>query len=297
LESKYRAGKNANLYSAENDKEEFLQRAEAIKKNLSKQAVVKENLKGDKGSCLVEISQDEFEEKISTYISQTELLVEQALHEANMKPKDVDYILLVGGSTRIPAFVKSLKNIFGKEPLSKVNVDEAVALGAAISAGLKTVAENPQKMTANMVRELKSTKLTDVANASYGVISITQDEKLNKEVPINSIIIKKNTPLPCSATDTFYTMVDNQQAVDIRITQGEGSDPDFVDKIGQTIMSLPSGRPKGQKIEVTYEYDENQRMKCTFKDIASGDFKEVEFNLNKKSGKALALDLGDILVE
>jgi molecular chaperone DnaK len=295
LETKYKSEKNTNLCSNTNDKEDFLLLSENIKKQLSIKTAVKQNLKGDGGSCMIEISREEFEEKISNYIAQTELLAEHLLHETNVKPKDIDHILLVGGSTRIPAFAQSIKAIFGKEPLNKVNVDEAVALGAAIKAGIVTAKDFPQKMTANMLRELKSTKLTDVANHSYGTIISAYDEKLDKYILENTIIIKKNTPLPCSVTNMFYTIDNNQEAIDISITQGEDNDPDFVDYVGERTMKLPPNRPRGQEIEVIYEYDENQTMKCTFRDVASGKIEEIYLDLKGKNQNSL--NVNDFLVD
>jgi molecular chaperone DnaK len=222
-------------------------------------------------------------------------LVEQVLHEADIEAKDVSHILLVGGSTRIPAFSKSIKSIMGKEPISKVNVDEAVALGAAIKAGLITVANEPHKVSANIAREINSVKLTDVANHSYGTIISTYDRVLDKHILANSIIIGKNTQLPCSFTKTFYTVSDGQEAVDISITQGEDADPDFVDKIHEENMDLPPNRPSGQPIEVTYQYDENQIMHCIFKDVNSGRSKPIQ--LNMQNSKKKSLDLNSFLVE
>lgn len=290
IEEKYSKETGGKLYADENGKQEFLLIAEDLKKSLSSRASIKQKLSGEDGKITVEVTQAEFEEKISTYVSRTELLVEQVLDEADCEPEDIDYILLVGGSARIPAIQKSIKRLMGKEPIIAVNVDEAVALGAAIKAGLVMVKNNPDAVSSTIAKEMNTIKVGDVANHSYGTISITYDENLQKHISKNSIIIKKNTPLPATQVDTFYTVSDGQNIVDISITQGEDSDPDFVDTIHQEDMELPANRPQGQPIEFTYMYDENQIMKCVFKDINADITKEVSVHLMIDKNKKNTLD-------
>lgn len=290
METKYKNEKGTTLYSDEETKYEMLLESEELKKSLSSRGAKKIKLNGDSGKAVLEFTQKEFEEKISTYISRTELLVEQALYEADCEPEDIDYILLVGGSTRIPAFQKSIKKLMKKEPISAVNVDEAVALGAAIRAGIVMVNKNPSSVSVAVADEVKSISIVDVANSSYGTISATYDEMLQKHVLYNSIIIKKNTPLPCSETQTFYTIYDGQDVIDLSITQGEDTDPDFVDKIHEETMDLPSNRPEGQPIEITYTYDENQMMKCIFEDINTGTKKDISLHLGSNESKKNELD-------
>ena len=295
LNEKYKIEKNEPLYEEEEDRQEFLLNAEELKKKLSTHPIVKEKLKGTAGSLIVEITQEDFEKKISSYVSRTELLVEQVLDESEMEASDVDYILLVGGSTRIPAIRNSIKLLIGKEPIIKVNVDEAVALGAAIKAGLVSVKNNPNSVTPNVARELNRLKVCDIANHSYGTIAVTYDADLQKESLLNNIIIHKNTSLPCSVTKTFYTIHEGQNSLNIRITQGEDADPDFVDTIHNEDMTLPPNRPEGQPIEITYSYDENQIMHCVFKDINSEHKKEVSFKISENVKKNS--DLNSFLVE
>lgn len=290
MEEKYKNENGGSLYSDEETKYDMLLEAEDLKKSLSSRESKKIKLNGDNGKATIEFTQQEFEEKLSTYISRTELLVEQALHEANSEPEDIDYVLLVGGSTRIPAFKKSIKNLMNKEPISAVNVDEAVALGAAIRAGIIMVKENPDRVSTTVANEVNSISIVDVANHSYGTISRTFDETLQQYTLKNSILIKKNTPLPCSETQTFYTIYEGQDGIDISITQGEDTDPDFVEKIHDEAMDLPANRPEGQPVEFTYIYDENQMMKCIFKDINSGTVKEVSIHVGTSEEKKNALD-------
>jgi molecular chaperone DnaK len=290
IEEKYKTQTNGKLYADEDGRHEFLLLAEDIKKSLSSRSSRKEKLAGEDGKVTIEITQSEFEEKISTYISRTELLVEQVLDEADCEESDIDYILLVGGSSRIPAIQKSIKKVMGKEPLVAVNVDEAVALGAAIKAGLVLVKDNPTAVSSTIASEMRTIKVGDVANHSYGAIIISYNENLGKYIDVNSIILKKNTPLPSTMSDTFYTTHEGQEVISIKITQGEDTDPDFVDKIDEIQINLPSNRPDNQPIEVKYSYDENQIMHCEVKDVNSGKVEAKKIDFRVDSSKKNTLD-------
>ena len=284
---KYKRENDGTPYKDDKEKQDRLHEAEDIKKQLSSRSKQTWKLKPDSGNNLtIEISRVEFEEKLSSYVAKTEFLVEKALMEADLEAKNIDEVLLVGGSTRIPVFTQSVKNLIGKEPKKGVNPDEAVALGAAIKAGLVMVEQKPESVSDNIKQELSKTKLTDVANHSYGIFAMSYDKQLQKDVRKNVIIIPKNTPLPCSMSKPFVTRHDNQEVVDCSVTQGEGEDEDFVDVIASTTMQLPPNRPAGQELEFTYNYDTNQRMHCVFKDVASGKTEEVDIHLDGKPSSA-----------
>ena len=115
-----------------------MKKAEEIKKILSVKDKASVTVNGPKGETSFEISKVEFEESIQTYIEKTKMLIEEAMDSAGMKPSRINQVLLVGGSTRVPAVTESLTKLMGKPPVKGVNVDEAVVCGAAIYAGLKT---------------------------------------------------------------------------------------------------------------------------------------------------------------
>jgi molecular chaperone DnaK len=174
-----------------------------------------------------------------------------------------------------------LTDKFGFAPEAAVNVDECVALGASIHAGLTMLREKPEAVPQGIAGGLRDVKLKDVCNHSYGTICAPLDEQTGRHVVRNTILLKKNTPLPCSTTQTFYTMAENQTELQVMITQGEDEDPDFVNKIATEIFELPGGRPAGRPIRVEYSYDANQRMHCEFEDQESGRKLEVEFCIGK----------------
>ena len=121
----------------ENNKE-YIHKAEEFKKILSVKNVANIDVNGPNGLQKIEITREEFEESIQTYIEKIKMLIEEAMEASNMKPSRINQTLLVGGSTRIPIITKVLTELMGKPPVKGVNVDEAVVCGAAIYAGLKT---------------------------------------------------------------------------------------------------------------------------------------------------------------
>jgi molecular chaperone DnaK len=229
----------------------------------------------------VEITREMFEESISSLIARTDILLEVALEEASIKPSEIDNVLLVGGSTRIPLVRQRLEKMFGFSPDATVNVDECVALGSALHAGLTMLREKPDSVPAGICSGLKDIKLTDVCNHSYGTICAPVDKQTGRRVVENRIILKKNTPLPCECSQMFYTLSKGQKVVEITITQGEDSAVEYINKIATHKLKLPANRPAECPIKVTYSYDINQRMHCSFVDIQSGRALEVDFSLNQ----------------
>jgi len=281
LEHMYKKKFSADLISSDEDRAKYEDEAEDIKKTLSRRNVAKKMLYGPGGNMRVEITREMFEKAIAPLMERADILVEVALGEAGIEPTGVDKVLLVGGSTRIPLVQQHLEKTFGKAPETAVNVDECVALGAALHAGLTMLRERPETVSAGISRGLTDINLTDVCNHSYGTICAPFDKVTERRVIQNRIILNKNTPLPCEATQTFYTLKDGQAEVEVTITQGEGSDVEFVNKIATYKFELPPDRPAECPIKVTYSYDVNQRMHCKFEDVKSGRVLEVDLCLDQ----------------
>ena len=277
FEEAYRNEHQTELIQDEQDRAKYEDEAEDVKKTLSRRNSVRKILYGPAGSARVEITREQYEAAIEPLLSRTEILIEVALEEAKNQVSDIEKVLLVGGSTRMPVVQQRLEEKFGFAPEIAVNVDECVALGAAILAGLNMLRDNPKKVSSGIASGLKEVQLKDVCNHSYGTICAPVDEETGRHVVRNSIILQKNTPLPCEATQTFYTMSDGQTELQVSITQGEDEDPDFVNKIATEIFELPPDRPANRPIHVQYSYDVNQRMHCRFLDEESGRTLEVEF--------------------
>lgn len=282
LEERYKDAVGSELVGSDEDRAKYEDEAEDIKKSLSRLPSAKKMLYGSAGSLRCEVKREEFEKKISKLIARTDMLLEVALEEAKLKTSDIDEVLLVGGSTRIPLVRQRLEKKFGFAPEATVNVDECVALGAALQGGLTMLREKPKKVAPGIAAGLKDIKLTDVCNHSYGTICAPVDKQTGKRVVQNRLILHKNTPLPCEAFQTFYTMKQGQTELEVTITQGEDSDPEYVNKIATHQFKLPVGREAKCPIKVTFSYDVNQRMRCRFEDIKSGRVLELGFSLDEE---------------
>jgi len=281
LEQSYKEEFGKELINSDEDRAKYEDEAEDTKKTLSRRGVAKKILYGPAGSKKVEITREMFEHAISSLIARTDILLEVALEEAGIEPSAVDKLLLVGGSTRIPLVQKNLEKRFGFPPETTVNVDECVALGAALHAGLTMLREKPDSVPAGISSGLKDINLTDVCNHSYGTICAPIDKETGRRVIENRIILKKNTPLPCESTQMFYTMSEGQKEVEVTVTQGEDTAVEYVNKIATHKFQLPPNRAAKCPIKVTYSYDVNQRMHCKFEDVQSGKVLEVDFSLDQ----------------
>jgi molecular chaperone DnaK len=281
LEQNYKDKFSTELFGSDEDRAKYEDEAEDIKKTLSRRRIAKKMLYGAAGNMRVEITREMFEQGISSLMARTDILVEVALKEADIEPSGIDKVLLVGGSTRIPLVKERLEKMFGAAPETAVNVDECVALGAALHAGLTMLREKPDQVPVEISKGLQDINLTDVCNHSYGTICAPIDKETGRRIIENRIILKKNTPLPCENTQTFYTVSEGQTEVEVTITQGEDTAVEYVNKIATHKFKLPPDRPAERPIQVTYSYDVNQRMHCKFEDVESKAVLEVDLSLNQ----------------
>ena len=269
--------------------------AEEAKITLSKRNDTLISIVSPEGVADLKISREEFEEAISSFIVQAEMAVESALATLDLKPDDINDVILVGGSTRIPAVQKSVSKIFGKEPKLYGNPDESVALGAAIYAAYKS---DSVKLNPLQKKSISKLNLLESAGHYFGIISLGMQSS-GREGLQNSIIIPRGEKIPCSITESFYTVHDNQTGVDLKITQSahEETDPSFVAIIWDGEIKLPSGRPAQQELKFTYSYTEDSRMKCSFLDVESGEDTEIDLDMTRKASDSTSTDIDKFKVE
>ncbi len=262
--------------------------AEEDKKSLStrKQVLRRVNREG------IDISRKDLEEGISALIYQAEMLCETTVEEAGLEISDIKAVLLAGGSTRIPLVRESIKRAFKQDPVNNANVDEVVALGAALYAAYKGDQSN---LSALQKKSLQRIKVVESTAKCFGTISLVHDDTRSETIRANIVLIHKGEKIPCSVTKSFYTMHDNQESVRCTITESTNpeKDPKFVKVIWEDELALPSGRPQGQEIKVTFSYDDNQIMKCSFVDAGTG--KETKVDLSMTAAKTVDHDKLDKL--
>jgi len=240
FEKKYKEETGGKLYSTPEERAEFEDYAEETKKSLSKKKTVKFRLKGEEGSVRGEITRSEFESLISSDIARIEMLIETVLDEAEIEASDVEKVLLAGGSSRIPAVQRLLKEMFDYEPTLAGNVDECVSLGAALYAGIRLLEENPSQVSAGQAGALADVKVGEVCNASYGTHCLSHDDVMDQIMLKNDILINKNSKIPCEVCRTYSTVRPSQEVVEGNVTQGESSDPDLSPAIAKGKLQLPA---------------------------------------------------------
>jgi len=236
--------------------------AEIAKKTLSILDKTRVFLSADGKTHPVDLTREQFENLTAPLLNRTATIMEFVLEDAKMKWQDIDKVLLVGGSTRMKAVPVTIEKKAGKKPSMEVHPDEVVALGAAIQAAL--IQMKGYKRGSGARRSLFPViEIEDVNSHSLGIIAL---DKNNKE--INSIILKKDTPIPCNVSDVFYTVTDNQSELRIQVTEGEDADPATVTIHGETILKIPP-YPRGAPVEVFFDYDHDGIIHVTVVDLTA----------------------------
>ena len=282
IDEKYKKETGKNLDLSEG-KLQYLEIAERIKRSLSVKTKHSEVVEGPEGPKKIEISRSEFEQSIQMHIEKLKMLLEECIDGSGHEVGEINHTLLVGGSTRIPIISKTIEKVMGKPPLKGVNVDEAVAAGAAVYAGLKS----KNSLNTAQKKAIGKVQLKDVCNFYMGTLVQRDDPVLNRKVTENLVVIERDSKLPAEETTTVYTIYDDQHAIDCSITQSEGreSNREFVNVIHQGDLEFPDKKPKGREIEITYKYDTSGVMHCTFKDVSSD--KKYEISLRPESAEDL----------
>ena len=197
--------------------------------------------------------------------------VESALKDAKLDKKAISEVVLVGGSSRIPMVQALLTEFFGKEPKRGVNPDEAIALGAAIQAGLKSGAISTER----------GIMITDVSPFTLGV-EVVASTGYQKMGGMFSPIIPRNSTVPVSKTEVYSTTADNQRIVDIKVYQGESrlvKNNTFLDQYA--VDGIPPAPSGNEKVAITFTYDVNGILKVTTKIVSTG--KEAALQIEKSA--------------
>lgn len=238
---------------------ELKKTAEQAKMALSYESSVEINLPPEFGmdDVSVYITKEMFEGLTDALLTRLTGPTLQVLSDARLKPADIDRMVLVGGSTRMPAVQELARKLIGKEPYKDINPDEVVALGAAIQAGV-------------LAGEMKDVVLMDVTPLSLGI---------EAEGGVFSKIIERNTPIPLTKGRIFTTAADNQQSVGIHVLQGEKGMASENMSIGvfdlTDIPPLPKGVPR---IEVSFSIDADGILKVSAADIHTGNEQSIEIS-------------------
>jgi molecular chaperone DnaK len=209
----------------------------------------------------ITVTRAKFEELTRDLVEKTMGPTRQALQDAKLSPQQIDRVILVGGSTRIPAVQEAVKNLTGKEPHKGVNPDEVVAMGAALQAGM-------------LAGEVKDVLLLDVTPLSLGIETLGG---------VFTKLIERNTTIPVDKSQIFSTAADNQTSVEIHVLQGERSMAAQNVTLGRFSLDGIPPAPRGiPKIEVKFDIDVNGIVNVSAKDLATG--KSQQISITSSSG-------------
>jgi molecular chaperone DnaK len=267
LADEFKAQENVDLRKDPMSLQRIKDAAEKAKIELSSSAETEINLPyvtavdGVPKHLVMKLTKARFEQLADTLIKRTLKPCEEALRDAGISKNDIDEVILVGGSTRIPAIQQAVEDFFGKKPNRSVNPDEVVALGAAIQGGV-------------LSGDVKDVLLLDVTPLSLGIETMGN---------VFDIVIESNSTIPTKKTKTYSTAADNQPSVEIHILQGERPMARDNRSVGRFILDGIPPAPRGvPQVEVTFDMDANGILKVSAKDKGTG--KEQNIRIEASTG-------------
>lgn len=249
-------------------------RAEIAKKTLSVRDRTTVFLSAQGVNVSITLTRDKFDELTAPLLNRTQKIMEFVLEDANLEWKDIDKVLLVGGSTRMKQVPAMIERVTGIKPSNDVNPDEVVSLGAALQGAFLQMKQG--NLDLSLSQPFPIVDIKDVNSHSMGVVAL--DESGNE---FNSIVLRKDTVIPARVSGHYTTTVDRQSKLHLQVTEGEDSDLDYVKIVGEGMIDLPE-YPKGAPLEVIFEYDSDGIIHISVIDSTAGNLLG-ELDIERKS--------------
>lgn len=257
-------------------------RAEKAKKQLSEKEKAAIPVRGHGKQTRIDLTKEQFESLSEVLLEKTRICCDRILKNNHLSWKDIDTVLLVGGSTRMPMVKRMLREISGMEIREDlVQPDECVALGAAIQGSRLKLMEGSDKNivdTSNPVyAKLGNIDVLDILTQSIGTTYLSNDGVTKK----NMLMLKRKTKLPAAKVESFVTSVENQKGVTIDVTEGESEDPEYCKILVEKVLELKRPMPKGSPLEITFTMDISGLLNVKALDLTENA--AIEFQLERKN--------------
>lgn len=236
---------------------------ENAKNDLSSELETEIQIRHQDGEVRWNITRKDFEKLATGLLGMLKSPIERALNDARIRPSELDDIVLVGGSTRMPMISQLVTRMFGRFPRKELHPDEAIVLGAAIQAGLKA-----------RHKALREVIFTDVCPYTLGIRSVTEIGP-NQYQDTFSPIIERNSVVPISREERFFTVSENQTGVNVEIFQGESRIPDNNIRLGKLSVPIPKNKAGEESIDVRFTYDINGLLEIEVTVTSTGEKKNL----------------------
>ena len=274
------------------------EKAEKIKVSLSQKMQAKERFTIDGDTYPIIVTRDEFETESKELVNRTTWFIDEIFAEQQIGWSDIEHILMVGGSTKMPMIRDRIEQLSGKTIVNDVQPDYAVAQGASILAILETKEDLTEEEFFTISQgKIDNVEISDVTSQSLGVIVMdSNDRKANMHV------ILHNTKLPAECSKNVYTRYEHQASILVQVTEGDDTELEFVKIIGEKELPLSPNLPKGSPIKITYLYDIDQTVFIEVYDLTVngliGTFSIDRINnLDQAGVNAQKIALGKLSIE
>jgi molecular chaperone DnaK len=250
LNEEFKAQTGLDLYEEPELEQQLRDKAEVAKRQLSARDKTSVPLAARGKTASIALTRADFETITGSLLKQTASIMGFVLEDAGLEWSQLDKVLLTGGSTRMPAVPAMIERLTGKRPSSELHPDEVVALGAALQGTILELKETRRIGGREGKQELLPiVRIQDITSHSMGVVAVDECGR-----DVNSIVLKKGTPIPSSVSETFCTVVERQEAIHVQVTEGEDTDLAYVTIRGEGTMKIPP-YPRGAPIEVHFAYN------------------------------------------